>query len=112
MNNIKREKPSYGPVWSCVDLKVLMHCYYSPVAWSVDEKRTPGAENSHSKLLAGGLIHRGGGSKDESINVTSIALQDQIFSLTERGIKLMDMLQSTPLPISNTEWKDPREVAS
>lgn len=37
-------------------------------------------------------------------------VQGMNFNLTERGRKYVEMLLSTPLPVSHTEWKDPRFI--
>lgn len=95
-----------GP-WSCIDLKVLMHCHYSPLPWNNEEAGSLAAVRSHAKLERLGLIR---------CDVNDAAMRvpcDQagfVYNLTEKGAKLFDMIVNTPLPIKHTEWKDPREV--
>lgn len=72
------------------EIEVLIHYYVSPE----DHPRinSPAVKEALRRHIKAGLL-------------TSDSKE-----LTERGRFMITMLCSTPLPVSKTEWEDPREI--
>ena len=69
--------------WSCMDIRVLMFCHYSPNTWDRAYGWSKGYQDSLEKLHHYDLVARS---------------QGEFFELTDRGNAMLEHILSTPLP--------------
>ncbi len=76
---------------SPLEINVLLWCYCRPIEYGGP---SPEATEAHHRFIRAGLIERDP--------------DDKYWICTESGVKLVDMLCSTPFPIQ--KWLDPWEI--